>query len=133
MNEISKNVKFVDYMYVIDEIEESMSSSISKMKEIVDEQESLCNYLEKAEDKDKYQSFIENLKKANVNTTEQIRVLEYRLHCFEIVQNKLKDEENQFLTTMLLEALGVVNKEAKSLEERENNHEDIKEVKSNLC
>lgn len=127
MNNEQKAVKYVTYEYVIKEIANSMSDSINKMKEIVANQDSLCKYLEKAEEKEKYTDFVKSLKDANVKYEEQIKVLTYRLDRMNEVRMYLNNSEYDRFASLLLEALGVTNKDGKSLEEREANHEEVKE------
>ena len=61
-------VKYVSYDYVIKEIADNMSETINKMKDIVFNQLGLCEYLEKAEEKEKpagsYDRTIEKMQKA---------------------------------------------------------------------
>lgn len=127
MNNEQKVVKYVTYEYVIKEIANSMSDSINKMQEIVANQDSLCKYLEKAEEKEKYTDFVKSLKDANVKYEEQIKVLTYRLDRMNEVRMYLSNSEYDRFASLLLEALGVTNKDGKSLEEREANHEEVKE------
>lgn len=128
MNNEQKVVKYVSYDYVIKEIADNMSDTINKMKEIVVNQTSLCEYLEKAEEKEKYADFVKNLKDANVKYDEQIKVLTYRLACMNEIKAYLDKSDYDRFASLLLEALGVTNKDGKSLEEREANHETVKEL-----
>ena len=121
-------VKYVSYDYVIKEIADNMSETINKLKDIVFNQIGLCEYLEKAEEKEKYEDFIKNLKEANVKYEEQIKVLTYRLACMNTVKAYIDKSEYDRFASLLLEALGVANKDGKSLEEREANHETVKEL-----
>ena len=121
-------VKYVSYDYVIKEIADNMSETINKRKDIVSNQIGLCEYLEKAEEKEKYEDFIKNLKEANVKYDEQIKVLTYRLACMNTVKAYIDKSEYDRFASLLLEALGVANKDGKSLEEREANHETVKEL-----
>ena len=121
-------VKYVSYDYVIKEILDNMSETINKMKEIVVNQTSLCEYLEKAEEKEKYVDFVKNLRDANIKYEEQIKVLTYRLDCMNTVKAYLDKSYYDRFASLLLEALGVANKDGKSLEEREANHETVKEL-----
>lgn len=125
MNNEQKDVQFINYDYIVNELVDSMNEAIEKMKTLVDNQTSLANYLEKAEDKEKYSEFIDSLKKQNDNYEEQIRVLTHRIGCLETVKASLVMPENEFLVAMLLEGIGVANKEGKTFEEREDNHEDV--------
>lgn len=121
-------VKYVSYDYVIKEIADNMSETINKLKDIVYNQLGLCEYLEKAEEKEKYADFVKNLKDANVKYEEQIKVLAYRLACMNTVKAYLDKSDYDRFASLLLEALGVANKDGKSLEEREANHETVKEL-----
>mgnify|MGYP006956066727 FL=1 len=121
-----QTVKYVNYDYVIKEIANNMAASIDNMKDIIKNQISLCNYLDKAEEKDKYKDFIKNLRETDEKYEEQIKILEYRLKCMNEVKKYLNTDENNRLASLLLEALGVSNKEGKSIEEREANHEEVK-------
>lgn len=136
MNNGQKTVQFINYDYIINELIDSMNEAIEKMKTLVDNQTSLADYLDKAEDKEKYAEFIDNLKKQNNNYEEQIRVLTHRIGCLELVKASLTVSENEYLVAMLLEAIGVANKEGKTLEERKDNHEEVSEyckAKISLC
>lgn len=121
-------VKYVSYDYVIKEIADNMSETINKLKDIISNQLGLCEYLEKAEEKEKYADFVKNLKDANVKYEEQIKVLTYRLACMNTVKAYLDKSYYDRFASLLLEALGVANKDGKSLEEREANHETVKEL-----
>ena len=123
-----QTVKYVSYDYVIKEIADNMLETINKMKDIVSNQLSLCEYLEKAEEKEKYADFVKNLKDANVKYEEQIKVLTYRIACMNTVKAYIDKSEYDRFASLLLEALGVANKDGKSLEEREANHETVKEL-----
>lgn len=136
MNNEQKTVQFINYDYIINELIDSMNEAIEKMKTLVDNQTSLADYLDKAQDKEKYAEFIDNLKKQNNNYEEQIRVLTHRIGCLELVKASLTVSENEYLVAMLLEAIGVANKEGKTLEERKDNHEEVSEyckAKISLC
>ena len=136
MNNGQKTVQFINYDYIINELIDSMNEAIEKMKTLVDNQTSLADYLDKAEDKEKYAEFIDNPKKQNNNYEEQIRVLTHRIGCLEVVKESLTMSENEYLVAMLLEAIGVANKEGKTLEERKDNHEEVSEyckAKISLC
>ena len=136
MNNEQKTVQFINYDYIINELIDSMNEAIEKMKTLVDNQTSLADYLDKAQDKEKYAEFIDNLKKQNNNYEEQIRVLTHRIGCLELVKASLTVSENEYLVAMLLEAIGVANKEGKTFEERKDNHEEVSEyckAKISLC
>ena len=49
MNNEQKDVQFINYDYIVNELVDSMNEAIEKMKTLVDNQISLANYLEKAE------------------------------------------------------------------------------------
>ena len=136
MNNGQKTVQFINYDYIINELIDSMSEAIEKMKTLVDNQASLADYLDKAKDKEKYSEFIDSLKKQNNNYEEQIRVLAHRIGCLEVVKESLTVSENEYLVAMLLEAIGVANKEGKTFEERKDNHEEVTDCgksKVSLC
>lgn len=136
MNNEQKTVQFINYDYIINELIDSMNEAIEKMKTLVDNQTSLADYLDKAEDKEKYAEFIDSLKKQNNNYEEQIRVLTHRIGCLELVKASLTVSENEYLVAMLLEAIGVANKEGKTFEERKDNHEEVTDCgkpKVSLC
>ena len=127
MQNENKTTRYVKYDYVINEMIEDMKKSINNVVAIIDGQKELVNYLEKANNK-KFNGFIEQLKKANEQYEGQIEILKHRLECAETVRQLMsKFEEVSFILAMLLEAFGIANKEAKSIEEREKNKEDVEE------
>lgn len=127
MQNEKKTTKYVKYDYIINEMIDDINKSIKNLEAVITGQKELIDYLEKANNI-KFTSFIEQLEKANEQYTEQIKVLQHRLSCVEVIKSMLTDfAEVSFILAMLLEAFGVVNKEAKSIEEREKNKEDVEE------
>ena len=127
MQNEKKTTKYVKYDYIINEMIDDINKSIKNLEAVITGQKELIDYLEKANNI-KFTSFIEQLKKSNEQYAEQIKVLQHRLSCVEVIKSMLTDfAEASFILAMLLEAFGVVNKEAKSIEEREKNKEDVEE------
>ena len=127
MQNEKKTTKYVKYDYFINEMIDDINKSIKNLEAVITGQKELIDYLEKANNI-KFASFIEQLKKANEQYAEQIKVLQHRLSCVEVIKSMLTDfAEASFILAMLLEAFGIANKEAKSIEEREKNKEDVEE------
>ena len=127
MQNEKKTTKYVKYDYIINEMIDDVNKAIKNLETVIAGQKELIDYLEKANNI-KFTSFIEQLKKANEQYAEQIKVLQHRLSCVEVIKSMLTDfAEASFILAMLLEAFGIVNKEAKAIEEREKNKEDVEE------
>lgn len=125
MKENKMSKKYVKYDYVINEMIDDMTKSVSNIVDIISGQEELVACLEK-ENNPKFVGFIEELKKTTKQYKDQMAIINHRLEC----ANKAKaliehSKEASFILAMLLEAFGVANKEAKTLEEREANKEEI--------
>lgn len=133
MNNEIKNKKYVTYDYIVNELADNMSESIEKMKGIILSQTKLSEYLNESKDKELFTDFINSLKQANEQYNEQIRVLTHRLACINEVKEMMTSDVEERLVSLLLEALGVANKEAKSIKEREDNHETIKTIETFSC
>ena len=128
MAESKLQAKYVKYNYILDEMINDMTTSIENINKVVEGQVELINCLEK-ENNPKFVGFIEQLKKTTEQYDAQIKILRHRLECCQKVKFLLGlSKEASFMLSMLLEAFGIVNKEAKTVEERELNKEDIKEI-----
>lgn len=123
MKNDTKSTKFVNYYYFLKEMIDDMASTLQNVEKVVEEQTDLIIYLEKAENKS-FDPLINQLKQANVQYNEQIKVLKHRIDCLNKVE-ELEENNKEYVVSMLLEAFGVLNKEAKTLEERETNNEEI--------
>ena len=123
MKNDTKSTKFVNYYYFLKEMIDDMASTLRNVEKVVEEQTDLIIYLEKAENKS-FDALINQLKQANVQYNEQIKVLKHRIDCLNKVE-ELEENNKEYVVSMLLEAFGVLNKEAKTLEERETNNEEI--------
>ena len=117
--------KYVKYDYIITEMIDDIMKSIENVDSVITGQTELIEYLKKAEN-EKFNGFIEQLEKATEQLHDQKRVLEHRLDCANKVKFMLTTaKETSFILAMLLEAFGVANKEAKSLDERADNKEEV--------
>ena len=123
MKNDTKSTKFVNYYYFLKEMIDDMASTLQNVEKVVEEQTDLIIYLEKGENKS-FDALINQLKQANVQYNEQIKVLKHRIDCLNKVE-ELEENNKDYVVSMLLEAFGVLNKEAKTLEERETNNEEI--------
>lgn len=127
MQNEKKTTKYVKYDYIINEMIDDINKSIKNLEAVIAGQKELIDYLEKANNI-KFTGFIKQLENANKQYAEQIKILQHRLSCVEVIKNMLTDfAEVSFILAMLLEAFGIANKEAKSIEEREKNKEDVEE------
>ena len=129
MNNSNKSTKFVNYFYVIKEMSEEVEKTTENLKTVIEGQEKLVNYLEASEDKAMFEGFINELKKGTENYKEQLRVLTYRLDITKTIISEFSDIKSMLLVSLLLEAIGAANKEAKTIEERESNKEDTEDYK----
>lgn len=127
MQNEKKMTKYVKYDYIINEMIDDVNKSIKNLEAVIAGQKELIDYLEKANNI-KFTGFIKQLENANKQYTQQIKILQHRLNCVEVIKSMLTDfAEVSFILAMLLEAFGIANKEAKSIEEREKNKEDVEE------
>ena len=121
----AKTLKYVKYDYIINEMIDDMKKSMLNLQNVIDGQNELISYLEKADNK-KFEGFIGELKKSSEQYEKQVKTLAYRLCCIEKVKDCLNEfAEASYMLSMLLEAFGIANKEAKTIEERASNNEDI--------
>lgn len=119
--------KFIDYMYVINEMMTNISKSLDNLSSVIAGQYELIKCLTK-ENNPKFAGFITQLKKTTNDYQEQLRILTYRLQKFDELKELATSNENKYITTLLLEAFGIANKDAKTLEERLQNKEDSLEL-----
>lgn len=128
MKENKLNAKYVRYDYVINEMIDDMTKSIDNINNVIAGQDELIACLEK-ENNPKFAGFVAQLKKTTEQYKAQLKILEHRLDCTHKIKFMLDlSKDVSFAVAMLLEAFGVVNKEAKTLEEREANKEEIAEI-----
>jgi len=128
MKENKIKILFVKYDYIIKEMVDDITKSIENINDVVKGQNELIACLEK-ENNPRFAGFIEQLKKQNEQYETQKKILAHRLECVNKVEDILSlSKEASFMLAMLLEAFGVVNKEAKTIQERQDNKEDIEEV-----
>lgn len=128
MAENKLNAKYIKYDYILDEMINDMTKSIENINNVVEGQIELVDCLEK-ENNPKFAGFIEQLKQTTSQYNAQIKILNHRLECAQKVKFLLGLSKNtSFILSMLLEAFGVANKEAKTLDERAENKEDIEEI-----
>lgn len=120
--------KFIDYSYLVNEMVDDMTSSITNVKQIIEGQVALVDVLKNAETSKLYEQFTKQIESTTSQYEEQVRVLEHRLSCIKEVKAMLDsstDSTLPYFASMLLESFGAVNKEAKTVEEREQNKEDV--------
>lgn len=127
MNKSVKNDKFVDYSYIIKEMFDDMTQSVENIATIITKQNKLLGYLDAANDED-YKALSDEMKNSNKKYESQIKILEHRIDCAKKVIDEIDNPEIVRLISLLLEAFGVANNEAKTIEERESNHEDITSI-----
>ena len=122
------NEKYVKYEYVLNEMYDDIQASIAKITDVIDGQKELIKVLEDANNS-KFNDFLTSLKNTTEQYEKQKKILLYRAECAKKVKAILAtSKEANFMLTMLLETLGVVNKDAKSIEERANNKEDVENI-----
>ena len=110
MQNEKKTTKYVKYDYIINEMIDDVNKSIKNLETVITGQKELIDYLEKA-NQVKFTDFIKQLEKANEQYAEQIKVLQHRLNCVEVVKSMLTDSAGvSFILAMLLEAFGIANK-----------------------
>lgn len=128
MSENKLQAKYVKYDYILDEMINDMTKSIENISNVVAGQIELVNCLEK-ESNPKFAGFVEQLKTTTEQYNAQIKILNHRLDCAQKVKSMLElVKETSFILSMLLEAFGVANKDAKTFDERETNKEEISEI-----
>lgn len=117
--------QYINYKYVLEETAESMEKSIDNLSKVIASQTTLCEIVENSEKKEDMKEFTQGLRLQIADYNKQKKVLEYRLSHLQEVIKYYKDSEFGYAISLLLEAFGVVNKEAKSIEERIENKEDV--------
>lgn len=131
MAKVQKSIKFIDYDYVIDEVIGKLDEGIKQLNVANDAQSKVKSIIENAKSEDKgVQEFIKITQDMCDNNKSQMQKLQYRKECLEIAKAAMsKDVKTKYICTMLLESLGAVNPEAKTLDERINNKESVIEIK----
>lgn len=125
MENEQKQTKFINYTYMLDEVIDEMERSIENVKEVKLHQSNLLEVIE-ADEKHDWTDFIKNLKAADEEYDNQIESMKYKLECMKEARKYCKDL-SAYVVSMLLEGLGLANKEHKSVEDRMNEKvEDIK-------
>lgn len=128
MAENKLDAKYVKYDYILDEMINDMTKSIDNINNVIAGQVELVKCLKK-EGNPKFEGFIKQLEQTTNQYDGQIKILNHRLECAQKVKFLLGlSKEASFVLAMLLEAFGVANKEAKTLEERDTNKEEIAEI-----
>lgn len=120
MNTEQKTVNFIDSTYLIPEMVGELDDGITNFNKIIDQQTFILEVVEKDErSKDKLKGFSEGLTNQIKDMTKKVEINKYRQQCLENALNVAKDNINvRFALTMLLEGLGIVNREAVPYEER---------------
>lgn len=127
--EQNNKIKFVNYYYTFKEMIDSMSKTIDNINNIVKGQTELVEYLNKSEKKNDFKEFIAQLEESNKEYEKQLPILQYRLDlAMQIDKEELNSNDRLRFMSMLFEIFGLCNKEAKSLEERIANQEEVSEV-----
>lgn len=127
MKNEKKNKKYIRYDYIINEMIIDINKSIENITKISNEQQELIDYLEKSNN-EKFNPVINELKAVNKQYKEQINVLTHRLECINAIKELADTIITNYVLSMLLEAFGIVNKEGKSIEEREENKEETSDI-----
>lgn len=127
--EQNNKIKFVNYYYTFKEMIDSISKTIDNINNIVKGQTELVEYLNKSEKKNDFKDFIVQLEESNKEYEKQLPILQYRLDlAMQMDREELNSNDRLRFMSMLFEIFGLCNKEAKSLEERIANQEEISEV-----
>ena len=127
MKNEKKNKKYIRYDYIINEMIIDINKSIENITKISNEQQELIDYLEKSNN-EKFNPNIKELKASNEKYKEQINILSHRLECINAIKELADTIITNYVLSMLLEAFGIVNKEGKSIEEREENKEETSDI-----
>lgn len=112
--------KFISYLYVLDEYLDEMGKAKFNIEKVIKETRKLVDVLKKSEDKD-FDALIRESENTIKNYEEQLKVFDYRTKVFSELLTKLhneNDEKSLFIISQLCEALGIANREAKSIDER---------------
>lgn len=126
MENEQKQTKFINYTYMLDEVIDEMERSIENVKEVKLHQNNLLEVIE-ADEKHDWTDFIKNLKEADEEYDKQVESMKYKLKCMKEARKYCKDL-SAYVVSMLLEGLGLANKEHKSVEDRMN--EKVEDVKA---
>lgn len=124
---MENTIKYISYTYKLKEMLDEMINTKSNIEKVVEQQTKLIVYLEQANDND-YIAVINQLKQNNEKYNSQVKLLQHRIECLRIVEQKLTTEKLDYVFSLLLEALGLENREGKTVQERIDNHEDYKEL-----
>lgn len=139
MENEQKRVQFIDSTYMIEEMISQFEETNASANKTLEELQSAISQLESIkEPSNTIKQAIETLKKQVKDITEAIRKNVYRCDCLKpilvlVQQTKLGEDNNvRFIISMLLEAIGAVNRDAKPFEERtelkseESKEEEVK-------
>lgn len=120
MKDETKSVTFINYSYKLIEMDDEITKSIENIDAVIAQQNELVKVIQKhPEDSKKFEFFIKSLNEQTSNLEQQKNVMQYRQDCLKQVLNVCAaNEMSAYVVSMLLEGLGLENKEAKSIEER---------------
>lgn len=120
-----QSVEYIDYVYIVNEMIQEMESTLANLNNVFEKQSKVLAFLLTVNN----EGILDDLIKAAKNTLKQYEtqqyVLAHRIECAKLAIDKLSNETS-YTISMLLEGIGIANKEAKSLIDRLNNNEDSK-------
>lgn len=117
--------KFINYKYVLDELVENMSKAIDQSNKVIKETGEFIEFIKKYDKEEKFKNIISSFDEQTTHYKEQVRIMTYRVELAKEILKELDDKNYLHLACMIFEVLGVANKDAKTLLEREKNKEDI--------
>lgn len=122
---MKKSIEFVNYDYILKEMKESMKTSIENVKKVITQQEELVALIKDNNKEENMKEFIIGIEEQTKQYKEQLRILNYRLECLTTLLSTIEDTTSKYVISMLLESIGMANQQAKSLQERKDNKEEI--------
>lgn len=125
MESDNKRVQFIDSTYMIEEMICQFDESNTNARKTLEDLRSAISQLETIkEPSETVKQVIKTLKKQSDDITEAIRKNEYRCNCLKPVlmlvqRTKIgEDDSVRFIISMLLEAIGAVNRDCVEFEQR---------------
>lgn len=117
--------KFVNYKYVLEELVDSMEQAINNASGIIRKTNKLIKLIQENDKNNEFEDFVKMFNEQSKHYEQQVKIMKHRVDLVKTMLPDLSEKEKLYLTSTLLEVLGVANKDAKSLEEREKNKEEV--------
>lgn len=98
----------MSYIYRIEEIIESINSSVLNIEKVIEQQTELCNVINNSESKEYFKEFVEDLKKDTDDKVNQLdKLLKKRQQYDSLLITMKQDVDLDLFATEVFDALGI--------------------------